>query len=295
MRILTSADIALAITMPEAMEAMRRAFLQISSGEWMVPPRLAMPTPHGVTLSMPAYLPPTAATGGVVTVKVVSVNSGNAKLGVGVIQGAVLVFDDRTGIPRALIEGRALTALRTGAATGLATDLLARKDARELTIFGAGGQAEQQINGVRAVREITKLTVVRRGDVSGRLKDIVVTATNSPIPVFRAEQLDPGTHINAIGSYRPEMRELDEATMTRAKVIVDSREASRAEAGELQGGVPVHAELGEILSGRVTGRVGPEEVTVFKSVGNAVQDAAIAAAILESAERRGLGQIFAFG
>lgn len=278
--------------MGEAIAAMRTAFAQLSEGEAVVPPRLAMETPAGVTLSMPAYVP------GVVVVKVVSVHPGNARWGRGVVQGAVMVCDDRTGVPRALIEGRSLTALRTGAATGLATDLLARADARRLVIFGAGGQSAQQIAGVRAVREIEEVTVVRRSeDPAAALAraDVVVTATSSATPVLAYRMLRPGTHLNAIGAYRPEMRELDEETMMRAKVVVDSREHARAEAGELQGDVAIHAELGEIVRGRREGRTSGEELTVFKSVGNGVQDAAIALAILAGAERLGLGQIFDFG
>ena len=167
-----------------------------------------------------------------------------------------------------------------------------------LTIFGAGGQAAQQIAGVRAVRPIAEVRIVRRGeDPSHALAgaDIVVTATNSAQPVFSSDQLPDGTHINAIGSYRPDLRELDAATMARATVVVDQRESARAEAGELQGDVAIHPELGEIVLGRHPGRRRPNQVTVFKSVGNAAQDAAIAQAILIAAETLGLGQIFDFG
>jgi ornithine cyclodeaminase len=293
MRILTASDVAVAITMPEAIAAMRVAFRQISSGEAVVPSRLATPTDYGVTLSMPAYLP-----GEALSVKVVSVNPGNAEYGLAAIQGAVLVLDHRTGAPLALIEGRALTALRTGAASGLATDLLARRDSSVLTIFGTGAQSAQQIAAVRAVRDIGEVRVVKRNENPARAlegADIVVTATNSATPVFDGALLSPGTHINAIGSYRPDMRELDEDTVRRAKLVVDSREAARAEAGELQGEVRIHAELGEILLGRREARTSGDELTVLKSVGNAAQDAAIARAILDAAIRRGLGQIFDFG
>jgi ornithine cyclodeaminase/alanine dehydrogenase-like protein (mu-crystallin family) len=289
MRILTAADVAEALTMREAIAAMRSAFAQLSSGAAVVPARTATPTGGGVTLTMPAYLPD-----GALSVKVVSVNPHNPAVGLATIQGAVLVLDPRTAVPLALIEGRSLTALRTGAATGLATDLLARPDARILTIFGAGGQSAQQIAGVCAVREIEEVRVVRRGETADFDRvDIIVTATNSAVPVFR----DPpaGVHINAIGSYRPDMRELDEATMAAAKVVVDSREHARAEAGELQRDTAIHAELGEVVLGKRPGRTGRDEITVFKSVGNAAQDAAIARAILAGAEARGLGQIFDFG
>jgi ornithine cyclodeaminase len=184
--------------------------------------------------------------------------------------------------------------LRTGAATGLATDLLARPDARVLVIFGSGGQSAQQIAGVCAVRDIAEVRVVKRGEAAEvSSADVIVTATNSSVPVFR--HAPKGVHINAIGSYRPDMRELDETTMARAKVVVDSRQSAKAEAGELQGQVTIHAELGEIVLGLRAGREAYDEITVFKSVGNAAQDAAIGRAILAAAEAKGLGQIFDFG
>lgn len=295
MRLLTAADVAQALTMTEAIAAMRIAFVQISSSAAQVPPRVATPSPRGVTLTMPAYL---SDRDGALAVKVVSVYPGNRQHGLAAIQGAVLVLDPATGQPQALIDGPSLTALRTGAATGLATDLLAHPDAGVLTIFGAGGQSAQQIAGVRAVRSLRDVRLLRRGDAAAsalRDTDIVVTATNSPTPVFPFADLPAGVHVNAIGSYRPEMRELDAETIAHAKVFVDCRHAARAEAGELQGEVPIHAELGELLAGTRPGRTGPEELTVFKSVGHAAQDAAIARAIFEAACEHGLGQIFDFG
>ena len=283
MLILTADDIAQALTMPQAIAAMRSAFRQISSGAApdvaTVPPRVATPTPAGVTLSMPAYLPEQGA----LVVKVVSVHPGNAARGLATIQGAVLLLDAHTGELKALLDGRSLTALRTGAATGLATGLLARPEAAVLTIFGAGGQSAQQIAGVQAVRAIREVRVVRRGDPAAVAlvgADIVVTATNSATPLFAFEDLPAGVHINAIGSYRPDIRELDAETMRRATVIVDATESARAEAGELQGGVTIHAELGQIVAGLHPGRTRSDEVTVFKSVGHAAQDAAIAHAIV---------------
>jgi ornithine cyclodeaminase/alanine dehydrogenase-like protein (mu-crystallin family) len=295
MRLLTAADVAQALTMPEAIAAMRLAFSQISSGAAQVPPRVATPSPRGVTLTMPAFLPDSE---GALAVKVVSVYPENRQHGLSAIQGAVLVLDPATGRLQALIDGPALTALRTGAATGLATDLLARPDARILTIFGAGGQSAQQIAGVRAVRPLSDIRILRRHhspSAALRDSDIVVTATNSPTPVFPFADLPAGVHVNAIGSYRPEMRELDAETIAHAKVVVDCRHAARSEAGELQGEVPIHAELGELLAGTQPGRTRPEELTVFKSVGHAAQDAAIARAILSAAQAQGLGQIFDFG
>jgi ornithine cyclodeaminase len=217
------------------------------------------------------------------------------------------------------MDGTWLTALRTGAAGGLAADLLARKDASTVALFGAGVQARSQLEAVRCVRPVTDVRVVSRTAASAdalvaeldglsarrarspedalRGADIVIAATDSRTPVFDGTLVEPGTHVTAIGSFTPEMREVDTALVTRARVVVDQREAALAEAGDLIGPIrdgaldasAVSAELGEVVLGRAPGRRTDEEITLFKSVGNAVQDVAIAASVLAEAERRGLG------
>ena len=227
-----------------------------------------------------------------------------------------MVFDSETGYPTALIEGAYLTALRTGAASGLATDLLARRDAKVLTIFGAGAQAPTQIEAIRAVRPIQEVRIVSRnrtsaerlaGQLSGvKVKvlddrraavvgaEVVVAATTSQSPVFDGRVLEPGTHINGVGPYTPEMQEIDASTVERAKVFVDSREAALKEAGDLiiplrQGRIradQVDTELGEVINGSKAGRTSPQDITFFKSVGVAVQDVAVARRVLEAAGPR---------
>lgn len=264
----------------------------------------------GVTLFMPAYLGRTQDLGA----KIVSFYGDNPRRGLPAISAVVLVFDSETGMPKALMDAGYLTALRTGAASGLATELLARRDATVLTIFGAGAQAPLQIDAIRCVRPIREVRVVsRRRESAQRLADqiqgvevrvfedrsaavagahIIIAATTSTTPVFDGHDVEPGTHINGIGSYTPEMQEVDATVVQRAKIVVDSREAALAEAGDLI--IPlrqktirqdqVYAELGEIVNGTKPGRTSDTEITFFKSVGVAVQDVAVARRVLRAAE-----------
>ncbi len=227
-----------------------------------------------------------------------------------------------TGAPAAVMDGTYLTALRTGAASGAATDLLARQDARRAAIFGAGVQGRTQLEAICVVRPIREAWVYDVSperavafaiEMSHRLSlpveaastpaeavskaDIICTATTSTSPVFDDADVRPGTHINAVGAYTPEMQEIPAETVLRARVVIDHRESSMAEAGDLlipmrQGRMAedhIHAELGEIAAGLKPGRASAEEITLFKSVGVAVQDAAAAGAVLAAAQEMGLG------
>ncbi|WP_448592260.1 ornithine cyclodeaminase family protein [Thermoflexus hugenholtzii] len=300
----TAEDIRRALPMREAIEAMRAAFIAFSEGRAHIPQRLSISIPEqeGITLVMPGYVPPDA-----LGLKVVSVFPRNPARGLPTLSALVVMLDPETGAPAALLDGAFLTAWRTGAASGLATDLLARPDAESLALIGAGAQARTQLLAVAAVRSLRRVRVYSRTparaqalieEMRGREgipediavaptpeaavaeADIVCTATNSSVPVFDGQALRPGTHINAIGSFTLEMRELDEETFRRAaRVVVDSRAAALAEAGEvvwaIRQGILREAdlvELGEIAAGRRPGRERPEEITLFKSVGLAVQD-----------------------
>ncbi len=321
LKILTAADVRSCLGMEGAIEAMRTAFTQISSGEAVIPDRVALASGGGTSLFMPGYLPRE----GFLAAKVVSVFGDNPKRGLPVIQGVVLVLDSTTGAPLALMDGTYLTALRTGAASGLATDLLALADASVLTVFGAGPQARTQVEAVRAVRPVREVRLLSRSmssaevlaeelveelnGVDVRVMDdpnravrgaqIVVTATDSHEPVFSGGAADPGVHVNAVGAYTPTMREVDGDFVSRAKVIVDARASVLSEAGDLVQAIAedmfsfddIYAELGEVVAGSVPGREGPEEITLFKSVGNAAQDVAVACRVLAEAERRGLGSV----
>lgn len=314
LRILSGDDVRAALPMPAAIEAMRRAFGQLSAGDATVPLRSRVPTEKGVTLLMPAFLHKSAELG----VKIVSVYGENPARGLPVVSATVLVLDPETGLPRALMDGTSLTAIRTGAGGGLATDLLARRDARTVALFGAGVQARAQLQAVLAVRDIRRVylrSLTRASaqtladEISGwenppqvvlaesarhavQNADIVIAATTSATPVFDGRDLRPGTHITGVGSYTPQMQEVDAVTVTRARVVVDSREATLAEAGDIIiPGAAIAAELGEIVNGSQPGRQDADEITFFKSVGVAVQDAVAAAEVLLAAEKMGLGAV----
>ena len=309
-RILTAADINRCFSMPQAINAMKSAFTQLSEGTAIVPDRVSVYVDAGVSLYMPGYLPE----GGHLAAKIVTVFPENRKSGFPVIQGVVLVLDSETGEVKALMDGSYITALRTGAASGLATDILALPDSSVLTVFGAGAQARTQVEAVRAVRTIEEIRIVDKssenaelfaGEIDGAhvtvMEDarqavsgaqVIITATDSLEPVFPGSVLGSGTHVNAIGAFTPEMRELDGDLVSKAKVVVDYRETVMVEAGDLTQAIDegvfsldqIHAELGELVNESRPGRENSEEITVFKSVGNAVQDVAVAGAILEQAE-----------
>lgn len=315
MRILTAADLRLALPMPAAIDAMHEAFVALSQGEVNMPLRSRLATPDGVVLAMPAYAD------GVSALKVVSVYGNNAARGLPAIHATVMVLDGATGQTLALLDGSYLTALRTGAASGLATRLLARPDARTLAVIGAGGMATAQIEAVCAVRDITDIRLYsprRAAALAESLRgqfpiravasaaealagaDIIVTSTDATSPVVLAGQVAAGVHINAIGAYTPQMVEIAPDIVAQARLFVDQREAAWAEAGDLiqarDAGLisDVHGELGELAAGRVAGRTSESEMTLFKSVGVGAQDLYAARAALASAERLGLGVEIAF-
>jgi ornithine cyclodeaminase len=333
MRAITAAQLVELVPMHEAVELMKAAFAAASAGSTVSPLRtpIAMPDGSGVSLYMPAYVPPTSMTGGdpvpaASGAKIVSVYEGNRARGLPVINAIVVMIDPSTGVPLGLIEGATLTALRTGAVSGAATDLLARPDARRLTIVGAGVQGVTQAAAVAAVRDIERIQVVdvntdaaasfaerlaRWDDAAAAAvsvasdtdkaiaeADIICTATTSTSPVFRDEAVQPGTHINAVGAFTPEMQEIPAETVVRARIVVDVVEAALHEAGDLiqpiRSGLldesRIQTELGQIVAGQAPGRSAAAEITFFKSVGNAIQDLIVGARALQRAEARGVGR-----
>jgi alanine dehydrogenase len=323
MRILSRADVQRALTMKDAIAIVRDAFAQLSSGQATVPLRVPVPIGKhdGVTLFMPAHLHASDA----LAVKIVSVHNQNPAKGLPLIHALVVVIDAATGKPLAAMEGGYLTALRTGAVSGVATDLLARRDARVAAIFGAGVQGRTQLRAIATVRKLERVFVFdsareqtgkfiaemrgREGapdDVRAaaspaeavREADLICTATTSTRPVFSGSDLKAGAHVNAIGAYTPQMQEIDETTLQRAsKIVIDHHAGALAEAGDLiialkNGALKesdIYAEIGEIAAGKKPGRERDEEITYFKSVGNAVQDASVARAIYDAALRENLG------
>jgi len=307
--------------MARAVEVMTGAFRQLWTGQAHLPPRTVIQAPRndGTVLMMPAFL----SGGRQMGIKLVSLFPGNPGRGLPLIHALMTVFDGETGRPLAVMDAGALTALRTGAAAGAATDLLARHDARTAAIFGAGTQGATQLEAVCAVRPIAKASVFDPAagqaeafarEMAPRLDidiaaadtpaealadaDVVCTATTSPAPVFDDADLKPGVHVNAVGAHTPETREIPAETVVRATVVVDQIEAALAEAGDLLipiadgliGRDHIRAELGEIAASGEPVRQSADEVTLFKSVGLAVQDIAAASEILKAAEKLDLGQ-----
>jgi ornithine cyclodeaminase len=309
--------------MAEAIELMKTAFAELSAGRTVSPLRTVIPMPEreADALFMPAYVPAMDALG----LKSVNVFRRNPDRGLPVIHAIVSLVDPDTGQPLALMDGTYLTALRTGAVSGAAADLLARPECRVLAAIGAGAQGIMQIAAVCAVRPIerviavdvhepalerlrqlirndwpeieSRLEVTTDAGAAVRQADIICTATTSRTPVFRDEDVRPGTHISAVGAYTPEMQELPAETVARATVVVDAVDAALAEAGDLI--IPLRdglvarehfaRELGMVASGSAPGRSSDEEVTLFKSVGNAVQDVVVAKRAVERAREQGVG------
>jgi ornithine cyclodeaminase len=324
MLVLTADEVRKALPMNEAIKAMKRAYASLSDGKAEVPlrTRLNVPSQEALSLFMPAYVQ--AEGGDALAVKVVSLFPNNPGRGLAFIQAAVLVLEADSGRPAAMLEGNSLTAIRTGAGSGVAIDRLARPGSSAVAVFGAGAQGRTQLEAACSVRKIEAAWVfdpsveraegfvkelAGQGSIPYNLRvadnaqqavseaDIVCTATTSNTPVFADADLKPGAHISAIGSYTPEMQEVPAETVARALVVVDSRSATLAETGDLlrpmQDGLfgedHIYAELGEILLGRKVGRSSADQITYFKSVGVAVQDAMAAQLALQNAQKLGLG------
>lgn len=322
LRILSRADILSLVSMEDAIEAMARAFGQLSAGQVEMPVRGSLSTGGGVSLFMPARLraagEPLRAVGER-GAKVVSVFPGNRKRGLPAINGVLLVLDDETGLPTALMEAGELTAIRTAAAAGLAARLLSRPDSRVLAVFGAGAQAPRQIEAMRAVRPIEEVRIVSKGGESARRlaaslegvearavadpaqavdgADVIVAATTSRTPVFDGARLPAGTHVSGSGSFQPDAQEIGPEVVARARIVVEDRASALEEAGDLlvpmrEGVVPpdaIDAEVGEIVAGQAPDGNAGRELTFFKSVGAAVQDVAIGAEVLRRAEAQEAG------
>jgi ornithine cyclodeaminase len=287
--LLGPAELRRALPWPVAIAALEAAFRDEDPGA--TPPRSHLSVPGGELLLMPAH----AAAG--LGVKLVTLAPGNPARGLPFIHGAYVLFSPGALVPEALLDGTELTAIRTAAVSALATDRLARPDARALVVFGAGTQARAHVAAMRAIRPIETVTIVGRDPARARAladelgaavagpdavagADIVCTCTTSAQPLFDGAWLAPGTHVNAIGAYRPDLRELDDAAMRRATVVVETRASALAEAGDvIQAGLEPGAliELADVVRG-TAGRPVPAAITVFKSVGLALEDLAIARA-----------------
>lgn len=318
------------VPMRDAVELMKAAFAEYSKGNTRSPLRTPVEVPDGsgISLYMPAYVPGGERGPAASGAKIVSIYQGNAARGLPTINGIGIVLDPATGVPKGLIEGATMTALRTGAVSGAATDLMAPARVSRLVVIGAGVQGVTQVAAVCAVRDIQEIRVAdvsadAAGTFAARLAvwnpeaadrvvvaestraamdgaEVVCTATTSPTSVFDDAWVADGMHINAVGSFKPDMQEIPVETIRRSRLVVDAVEAVLHETGDLI--IPIEAgqlsrdavstELGHLVTGDRPGRTSPTEVTLFKSVGNAIQDMIVGGAALQAAERTGIGQHF---
>jgi alanine dehydrogenase len=321
--VLSRAEVERLLDLDRLREAVAQAMADLSGGRVSMPPRIAaiVTERDALLAAMPAYLP----SSGALATKLVSLFPRNTDRPTH--QAVIVVFDADNGSPLALMDGEAITAARTAAGSALATDLLARKDAQVLAVIGTGVQARAHLRAVPRVREFREVRLAgRQGErVSALLEevqgwlpraqvrmatsysqaedgaDVICAATHSPDPVVRREWLSPGAHVTSVG-YNTAGREVDGATFRDALVVVESRAATLAPppAGSndiamaiAEGAMTrehVHAEIGELVSGAKAGRTDATQITLYKSVGVAVQDAAAASMVLESARKAGVGR-----
>jgi ornithine cyclodeaminase len=306
--------------MSAAIEQMREA-LERYSAATVVQPLRTVVQPQGAAglmAAMPAWAGPDRGFG----IKTVTIHPGNPARGLDTHQGTVTMFDRETGVPTAVLDAAAITEIRTAAVSAVATRALAAKDARDLAIVGSGTQARSHLEAMAAVRPLARIRVWNRTPTHAKAlaewagerfgppvevlpsvaealdgADLVCTAVASVEPVVSADMLAPGAHLNAVGACLPTVRELSTDAVAAATVFADSRQSALAEAGDLV--IPIRAgdlgedhlvaEIGEVLLGRHPGRTGADEITLFKSLGLAVEDLACASFLRHAAEREGVG------
>jgi ornithine cyclodeaminase/alanine dehydrogenase-like protein (mu-crystallin family) len=323
--VLSQADVRRLLTMRECVELMSTTLATLARGEAIQPLRSMMRLPEaGILGMMPAYLAPAKALG----IKVLTVYHANHGTEFDSHQGAVLFFEGQHGSLKAILDASSVTAIRTAAVSGLATRLLARPDASDLAILGAGVQALTHLEAMRTVRPVTRVRVWTRtpekaktfaerasrthgipveatatAEDAVRGAHIICTTTSSRDPVLQGSWLSAGAHINAAGSSIAAARELDTAAMVRARLFVDRRESTMNEAGDFlipkkEGAIGddhIQGEIGELVLGKVKGRRSADEVTLFKSLGIGVEDVASAQFVYEKAVKAAMGTAVEFG
>jgi alanine dehydrogenase len=320
MLILSESQVQGLIDLDELIAALERAHIQYSTGKAVMPVRLVVPLPqiNGRITSMPGFLNEDKALG----MKVVTYFQENPKRNLPAILGTILLFSAETGKIIAVMDGSYITAIRTACASAMASKVLSHPTASVLGVLGAGVQAKAHIRALCRVRKLhhikiyspsgTSATnvkqelesqigivieVAKSAEETVRGCDLIVTATTAKDPIVTAEWLKPGAHINAVGSHRPDLRELDGATLARSKVFVDSRAAIMAECGDIllaleeKSITPDHVqtEIGEVLARTKPGRSKADEVTLYKSVGIAIQDVATAHLVYHKALAKNVG------
>lgn len=320
MLVLSEKDVRRLIDIEELIGALEKAHVQFSTGKAVMPVRQVVPLPEikGRITTMPAYLSEDRALG----MKVVTFFQENPSKSLPAILGTIHLYNVETGKLAAIMDGTYITAIRTACASALATKILANSETPVLGVLGAGVQAAAHIRALDRVREIEIVKVFSPSEKSGqnlkrelesqvkskiepvgtaeaavRGSDLIVAATTAKEPILNSAWLKSGAHINAVGSHRPDLREIDGATMKGAKLFVDSRAAIMAECGDVllaiqEGAIAASAasvEIGQVLAGEKIGRSNPEEITLYKSVGIAIQDVAAAQLVYRKAVRYDIG------
>lgn len=326
-KLLSRNDVAQVLNMQDTVEILGKAFADLANENANMPQRTPITTPDygGLALFMPAYLKGMGALGA----KVVTVYKENPeKYDMATVLGTIILLDEKTGAPIAIMDGGYLTSMRTGGVAGLATKFLAREDSKIHTLFGTGGMALTHAWAVDSVREIEKLILYSVDALEKREKfrdvlseiidceivilnepaqavaeaDIVTLITSAKEPIVNGDWFKPGTHINGIGSHAPAMRELDTKTVQISKVVCDLIDACAAEAGDFI--IPIeagewswdhaHGSLGDVIAGKIPGRENEDEITLFKSVGLAIQDISTAYHVYNKAVEMNVGTDFEF-
>jgi len=318
--VLSPSEVRRLLPMRECIELMAEVFKDLARGEAVNPLRSVVRLPKGLGLlgMMPGYMPSTGALG----LKAIAVFPGNHGTEYDAHQGVVLLFDPEHGLPSAIVDASEITAIRTAAATAVATMALAREDSEDLAILGSGVQARAHLEAMSIARKIRRVRVYsptrerresfarheaeRYGiDVEARSSardavdgaDIICTTTTAKEPILQGSWLAPGAHVNAVGSSIADARELDTAAVVRSRLFVDRRESTVNEAGDFlfpkkEGAIDddhIAGEIGEVLLGQRSGRESADEVTLFKSLGLAVEDLAAAHYVLRRARAEGSG------
>lgn len=294
--ILNEDDVRRLLTMEELIPAMERALADLSAGRVVQPLRSVLPVAdhRGFLGVMPAYA------SGALGAKLVTFFPNNRD--VHTHHATIVLFRPETGEPLVTMDGRLITEMRTAAVSAVATKALARPDASVLALLGSGVQARSHLEAVRLVRPLRDVRVwsprnapafaarfgvraAASAEEAVRGAHVVVVATTSRTPVLKGAWLSPGTHVNAVGASRPDWRELDDEVLARSKVFVESREAASKESGDVIASGKTPVEIGEVVSGSGPGRASPEEITLFKSVGVAVEDVVSADLVYRAAAR----------
>lgn len=320
MKIITESMVEKHLTMPDCIDAMREAMISVSRGETTLPIRQYMPIPD--TQGKMALMPGTIANPECYGIKLVCKYVREAGSPYGTHVGMVLVFDSKKGLPLAIIEGASLTAIRTAAASALATDLMANPEVQTLTVLGCGEQARRHILAMLAIRAPKTIFVWGRNhhkaktfadrmtqetgqaviaiesiENAVRAADLICTTTSAKEPIVKGAWVKAGTHINLVGAAIASSTEVDEAVVTRSRFVTDYRPAAMAAAGELLRAIAtgavtkdhIAAEIGEVADGKIKGRTSKDEITVYKSLGVAAQDLAAGHKLYEMAMRDGFG------